>query len=141
MEDRITKAINILKEHGISVSNQRVKILEYLIGNKDHPTADNIYNDLKKQVPVISKATVYNTLNLLVDKGILSKMTADKFETRYDTVVEPHGHFVCSKCNRIFNFPYQYSNEYEDLEGFKVYTAEIVLKGICKECKKEEKND
>ncbi len=141
MKNRITKAINILKEHQISVSNQRVKILEYLIGNQDHPTADKIYNSLKKQVPVISKATVYNTLNLLVDKGILSKMTADKFETRYDIVVEPHGHFVCSKCNRIFNFPYRYSNDYEDLEGFKIDTAEIVLKGICKECKKEENND
>ncbi len=136
MDVSTKQIIKMLENYNIKVSYQRIKVLEYLLKNDSHPTADIIYTKLSENFPTISKATVYNTLNLFLEKKMVSSMNTDKFETRYDLLVEPHGHFVCESCGRIFNFPYNYSNLYNGLEGFKITKEEIVLKGICKECKK-----
>ena len=59
-----------LREHGISPSYQRIRVFEYLISNKNHPTVDMIYKELIKEIPTLSRTTVYNTLNLLVKQKV-----------------------------------------------------------------------
>ncbi len=129
------KAIQLLKEKDIKPSFQRIKVLEYLMNDQEHPTADTIYRKLLDEVPTLSKATVYNTLNLFLEKGLVSPMSVDHHEIRFDVVTEDHGHFVCSKCGRVYNFPYQASNKYTGLDDFEIDDVEIVLKGLCKYCK------
>ena len=65
---------HILKKHDIRVSHQRLMILDYLVNNRTHPTADDIYKDLKSKDPILSQATVYNTLNLFVKNNIVSEL-------------------------------------------------------------------
>ncbi len=131
------KAMKRLQDVDIKPSYQRVKVLEYLMRDQNHPTADEIYQNLHKETPTLSKATVYNTLRLFEERKLVSTMSADRVETRYDLLTEGHGHFVCTKCETIFNFPYTFKNEYEDLDGFDIASEEIVLKGICKDCQKK----
>ena len=127
-------ALKLLEEHGIKPSFQRVKVLEYLILNETHPTTDEIYKGLIDEVPTLSKATVYNTLNLFLEKKLVSTMSPDNQEIRYDLLMDDHGHFVCESCGTIFNFPYDNRNRYEGLEGFDIKKEEIVLKGTCNQC-------
>lgn len=128
------EALEILERHQIKPSYQRVTILEYLLEDRTHPTADQIYKAIVHQFPVISKATVYNTLSLFSEKGIVSTMIAARNELRYDLVTESHGHFVCETCGRIYNVPYTYRNVYDGLEGFEISAEEIVLRGECRDC-------
>lgn len=130
-------ALKLLEEHGIKPSFQRVKVLEYLILHDTHLTADDIYKGLIDEVPILSKATVYNTLNLFSKKKIVNTMSADNQETRYDLLMDEHGHFVCESCGEIFNFPYLYRNRYEGLEDFDIKKEEIVLRGTCSKCLKK----
>ncbi len=129
------KILDLLEEHNIRPSYQRIQVLGYLIDNHSHPTADMIFNDLQELTPAISRATVYNALKLFVQKGLVSTMMPDKFETRYDLLTSEHGHFVCNVCGGIYNFAYDYKNIYPELEGFLIEKEEILIKGICKRCK------
>ncbi len=129
------KILHLLEEHDIKPSYQRMQVLEYLINNESHPTADTIFTDIHAKSPVISKATVYNTLNLFAQKGLVSTMMTDKLEVRYDILTEQHGHFVCKECGRVYNFEHHYPNEYVGLDDFDIQKEEIVLKGVCKNCR------
>ncbi len=132
---RKDEVLHLLEEYDIKPSYQRMQVLEYLMYDDTHPTAEIIFTNIHAKSPMISKATVYNTLNLFVKKGLISTMMSDKLEVRYDIVTEEHGHFVCKKCGRVYNFKHRYKNNYSELDGFYIENEEIILKGICKECK------
>ncbi len=132
------KILKILKEYEIKPSYQRVQILEYLMEDMSHPTAERIYSNIHSKLPILSKATVYNTLNLFVEKNLISTLMIDKLELRYDIENKKHGHFLCKKCEKIYNFTYNKINKYEKLYNFFIEEEEILLKGICKRCKEVE---
>ncbi len=127
-----------LKKKGLQPSFQRVKILEFLDKNRIHPTADEIFKSLLQTVPTISKATVYNTLRSFVEKGIVQELTIEENELRYDIVTEPHIHFKCRICGKIYDIPLE---DCEALKlkgsGFKVEKIEIYLRGVCPICARE----
>lgn len=132
--ERLTRA-------GIKPSYQRVKILEYLLADDRHPTAEQVHLDLKDRIPTLSKATVYNTLHAFVDKGLIRALSTDKQGTRYDFATDGHGHFVCLVCDRIYDFPHQKICHDDLLQGFDIHSEEVVLKGICEDCShKKSKN-
>ncbi|MCD4796930.1 MAG: transcriptional repressor [Candidatus Cloacimonetes bacterium] len=129
----------ILKEHGIPLSLQRIKILEYLHNFKTHPTADMIYQALIEEMPMLSKTTVYNTLKTFTEKGILTALSIFENEVRYEYNTVPHIHFKCVKCNKIYDISKTYDClKNEELEGHKVLEHHINLKGICKSCRDSE---
>ncbi|WP_073508098.1 Fur family transcriptional regulator [Streptobacillus notomytis] len=125
-----------LKERGIKPSIHRIKILDYLHSNHVHPTADRIYKDLLPELPTLSKTTVYNTLNLLVENKIANAIVIEGNETRYDVEDYPHGHFKCLKCNKMVDFKIDYYKM--DLEKLgNIYMDEVMfyIKGLCEKCK------
>ncbi len=128
------EAITLMTEHSIKPSYQRIQVLSYLLCNHTHPTADIIYKALSDNIPAISRATVYNTLRLFASKGIVSTFSTDNIEMRYDILTESHGHFVCTKCKKIYNFPYTYQNKYMGLDEFQIEEEEITLRGTCSSC-------
>ncbi|RKX96022.1 MAG: transcriptional repressor [Spirochaetes bacterium] len=139
--DKKSVDMKSLQEHliknGINPSFQRLKILEYLMNNDTHPTVDNIYNALIDIIPTISKTTIYNTLKLFVEKKLAQTITIDENEVRYDGNVEPHAHFKCIKCGRIYDIKIDSSNfDYNQIDGHKVLECHIYLKGVCKNCLK-----
>ena len=126
-----------LIQKGVNPSFQRLKILEYLMENNTHPTVDNIYNSLINIIPTISKTTIYNTLKLFVEKKLAQSLTIDENEVRYDGNTEPHAHFKCIKCGRVYDVKLDKSKfDYDNIDGHKVMECQIYLKGICKNCLK-----
>ena len=130
-------AHDLLIQNNINVSYQRMKIMEYLIGNKNHPTVVDIYNDLKEEIPTFSKATVYNTMKLFEDNNLVQPISINDEEMHFDPDTSFHGHFLCSECKKIFDFPIEINDmEFFENEEFLIDTAQYYLKGICPECKK-----
>ena len=136
-EERYKKEKEILKEHGIRVSHQRLMVLDYLINNMDHPTADDIYKNLKSKDPILSQATVYNTLNLFVDNHIVSELDFNESRKRYDFYNKHHSHFICEDCGDILDLDVDIENlKLEGLEDCKVNSVDITIRGKCPNCNK-----
>lgn len=136
MESLTEKVAKELLAKGIKPSYQRIKIMEYLIEREDHPTVENIYNHLVKEIPTLSKTTVYNTLNLLMAKDLVKVLTIDEGETRYDASPSNHGHFKCHDCGKIYDFPVNIDDFARDtLEDFQVIDKDVYFKGLCPQCR------
>ena len=126
----------------LKYSRQREAIYNNLRQRKDHPTADMIFADIRKDFPNISLGTVYRNLSLLSDLGKIQKLAADGIADRFDGNVLPHDHFICRKCGAMTDM------DFVDTERFKEEAARrfdgenescsIVFYGICADCKKKE---
>jgi Fe2+/Zn2+ uptake regulation proteins len=124
-----------LKMKNISLSHQRVKVLEYFLRNNCHPTADQIFTDLQKDLPTLSKTTVYNTLRTLTEAGVIRAISIEDNEIRYDIEIQNHGHFKCESCGTIYNFCIDIdSSTLHDLNNFKITDKNVYFKGICPRC-------
>lgn len=135
MKNNLNSLPDILKEKGIRPSHQRMVIMEYLILNRNHPTVEMIYNDLHRSLPTLSKTTVYNTLNLFVEHNLVRVLSLDDNKSRYDIDVGNHGHFKCSSCNSIFDFPVNIEDlTHNQLDNFKINEESVFLKGLCPDC-------
>lgn len=135
MEPTISYLLSQLKNKNIRLSHQRLKVLEYLCENPSHPTVDQIYVDLKQDIPTLSKTTVYNTLNTLVEAELVKLITIEENEVRYDMIIENHGHFKCESCRMIYNFHIDIDSfETKDLDGFKIHDKNVYFKGTCPRC-------
>lgn len=135
MKTTIKDLTNLLLEKNIRPSHQRIKILEYLLENKDHPTVDMIYSALHEDIPTLSKTTVYNTLNLFIEANLVKSLSIEDHEARYDIVTDEHGHFKCTNCNQIYDLSIDSSSLIEgELNKFKINEMNIYLKGLCPKC-------
>ena len=134
----------ILKEKGIKPTYQRLKILEYMSKNMNiHPTVEMIYEELIKDIPTLSLTTVYNTLNTLLEKGLVYGVTITGTEIRYDLNTGPHHHFLCRKCGQIIDIdvkcPFAEGRK-KTAGGHRIEEVHGYFKGICKNCFEIEKN-
>jgi len=124
-------------------SKQRDRILGLLRETDTHPTADWIYNHLKKEYPKLSLGNVYRNLNILVEQGLIRELNFGSTFDRYDANTEEHYHFICQKCGRIYdlNLPYdtETNRRVEEITGGKVRFHRTEFYGICKNCLEEEK--
>ena len=135
MNQKIDSLAKTLIEKNIKPSYQRMKILEYLMVKKNHPTVDKIFNDLVKEIPTLSKATVYNTLDLLKKENLARVVTIEDNETRFDDKVASHGHFKCESCGSIFDFEINIDSFLTDsLKHFKINEKNVYINGICPGC-------
>ncbi|MBU0501863.1 MAG: Fur family transcriptional regulator [bacterium] len=130
----------ILAAKGIRPSVHRLKILEYLDKEQCHPTVDNIYEALIKDLPTISKTTIYNTLKLFINNGLVSDLTISGYDVRYDREMKPHSHFLCKECGEIFDIEeVKCPCLSKEVEGNKVEEVHLYFKGVCKKCQKRGK--
>lgn len=126
----------ILSKSNIKPSYPRIQVYKYLEENKNHPTVDCIYQSLVDEMPTLSKTTVYNTLKLFEENGIVKSIFLEDSEKRYEIIIDEHSHFHCELCNNIYDIPYGEINFLpEGFEGFQINEKRIYLSGICKECK------
>lgn len=124
-----------LKNRNINLSYQRLRVLEYLTQNRCHPTVDQIFTDLHKEIPTLSKTTVYNTLRVLIEVGLVRVITIEDNETRYDIEVKDHGHFKCESCGTIYDFCINMDMlNSGDLKNFKINDKNVYFKGVCPRC-------
>ncbi|MFZ5515003.1 MAG: Fur family transcriptional regulator [Candidatus Zhuqueibacterota bacterium] len=125
----------LLVKKGVKPSFQRVYILQYIMNSIAHPSVDEVYNALYNEIPTLSKTTVYNTLKMFAEKGLVSALTISDTEMRYDHAGTRHAHFMCLVCHRIYDIPLE-SNllTIEKIDDHEIVQTEISFKGICKSC-------
>ena len=128
-----------LKEKGILLTIQRSAVLEFLHDNTGHPTAEEIYLSLRGMYPALSRATIYNTLDLLKKYGLIEEITIDRNRAHYDYITEPHHHFLCSRCARIYDVALEkvpYARE-AWVDGHKTEAVRLYITGTCSACLRE----
>jgi Fur family peroxide stress response transcriptional regulator len=122
---------------GLKVTHQRMEIFSELAGTDEHPDAETIYRRVHERSPAVSRDTVYRTLSLLEEKGLITKVQVSG-AARYDANVEPHHHFVCTRCGLVKDFlnrmmdglsPPAEVRRWGVVEGVRVQVL-----GVCREC-------
>jgi len=123
----------------IKLTPQRLAILDYLNENKSHPSAETIYKAVSKQFPTMSFATVYNTLETLLNKGSIRELKIEAGKKRYDHDIKPHHHIICVKCNKIVDLYKDYKIPLPDeiTQEFDLINKNIEFFGTCQSCKKK----
>jgi Fe2+ or Zn2+ uptake regulation protein len=124
----------LLREHGIQPSAQRVAIADYVLRTNEHPSADLVFKRVAGNVPYLSRATVYNTLNLFVEKGLLRSLNLAEDSVVFDPKLETHHHFIDEETGTIHDIPWdkvQVCN-IERLRGFQVDDYQVVMRGRVK---------
>ena len=120
-----------LAKKGVRPSAQRVAVAEYVLSTREHPSAEQVFADVKRRFPQISRATVYNTLNLFFEKGLLRTLTLTEGNVVFDPMIERHHHFVDEQTGKIYDIPWGALSvrNVESLEGFDVSEYQVVLRG------------
>jgi Fe2+ or Zn2+ uptake regulation protein len=135
----LEKYVEQLKNNNIKITHQRLEILKYLDTHLTHPTAEQIYSELKKKNPALSKTTIYNALETLQKNNLIQNLTISSSEQRYEIKDEMHHHFLCKKCGKIINIEITCPNIDKMLQqGHKVEEVHGYFKGYCKDCLKKD---
>jgi len=128
-----------LKEHSIKPSLIRLKVMQYLTGTRGHPNVEKIHKSLSKEIPTLSKTSIYNTLKTFAAAGVVKEIMIEENEIRYDAYLERHGHFKCVICGGLQDIDLGCLScaAEEKLKGGKVLEEHIYLKGVCAGCVKK----
>lgn len=122
-------------------TKQRQMVLQAVQARKDHPTADQIFNDVHKLDPKISHGTVYRNLNLLCEEGLICHVRVPGAD-RYDLRTDLHYHMFCVKCKKVIDAPHPYKpyldEEIAKRSGYKIIRHRLIFEGVCPECQKKE---
>ncbi len=126
-----------LRKFSIKPSVQRTAVMDYLLNNRIHPTIDEIYLALSPSMPTLSKTTVYNTLDLFVERGAVQALVIDEKNARYDVDISAHAHFICRSCGAIYDIFNLKPSMYQLPQNteFDIRAVEISYSGICNKCK------
>lgn len=140
-EKRLNKFKKILQDKKIRISHQRLLILDYLMTHPIHPTAENIFKDLKSEDPLISQATVYNSLNLFVKHKLVKELDFNMTSKRYEFRKPSHGHFICDICSEIEDVAIEDIDYEKNLGLYDINNVEVTFRGICPECQMTKTKD
>jgi Fe2+ or Zn2+ uptake regulation protein len=123
--------IETLNQFGIQPTPQRIAVAEFVLRTDKHPTADEVWARVRKGCPTLSRATVYNTLNLFAEKGLLKLQPLKEGVVVFDAHVKPHHHFIDEATGKVYDVPWdavKVTGE-ESLEKFEVREYQVVLRG------------
>lgn len=132
------EVIERLTAHGIKPSVQRMAIMEYLMTHRVHPTVEDVYNGLCRDIPTLSKTTVYNTLRMFAEQGAATMITIDDHRVCYDGEMQPHVHFFCRQCGKIYDLHREQAPlmpPHFEAEGHQVNEVQLYYKGVCAKCR------
>ncbi len=126
LEDRA-----LLQKHGIQPSAQRVAIANYVLHTDEHPSAEEVWARVRRSFPMVSRATVYNTLNLFVAKGLLRHLVLTEGRLVFDPNVDKHHHFIDEETGRIYDLPWKTLDvaRVDEIEGFEIHDYQVLLRG------------
>jgi len=124
-------SIETLRARGIHPSAQRVAVARYVLNTDEHPSAEVVYERVRVELPTISLATVYNTLNLFVDEGLLRSLSLREGRTVFDPCLEPHHHFIDEETGTIVDVPWDALEvkNVDALGDLEIDSYQVVLRG------------
>jgi Fur family iron response transcriptional regulator len=123
--------VQILEKHGIQPTAQRVAVAEYVLRTEEHPSADKVWAVVGENFPAISRATVYNTLNLFVEKGLLRELHLAPDSVLFDSNTDRHHHFIDEDTGRIYDIPWDQVkvSSRKPLPDLEVTDYQVVMRG------------
>ena len=125
------ETLQVLTEHGIQPSAQRVAVADYVLHTTEHPSADQVWAEVKRGFPMLSRATVYNTLNLFTQKGLLRELVLAEGKVVFDPKLDAHHHFLDEETGEIVDVPWSALDvrRVHNLSGFDVREYQVVMRG------------
>jgi len=131
-------ARDIFREIGLRVTPQRLEIFKILASMHGHPAAEDVFERIRRRFPSISFDTVYRTLSLFENHGLIKKVHHLADKTRYDTNLKRHYHFVCIRCKKIIDIEWDEIDVIPMPKGVenlgRVEDRYVELRGICQDC-------
>lgn len=125
-----SQVLRLLESRGIQPSAQRVAVAGWVLDRCDHPSADQVLEAVRPTLPVLSRATVYNTLNLFVARGLLRELVIAEGNVVFDPNLAPHHHFVDDDTGAIVDVPFEaVAVEQRGPLDFDVRETQVVLRG------------
>lgn len=124
-------AISLLRKCGIQPTPQRMAVVNYILKTTTHPSADEVLDKVRKECPTLSRATVYNTLNLMVKKSLLKTQVLREGTVVFDPNIKRHHHFIDEVSGKIYDIPWdalKVTGE-NSLEDFEVKEFQVILRG------------
>lgn len=120
-----------LRTAGIQPSAQRLAVAQYVLTTDAHPSADEVLAQVQQGFPMLSRATVYNTLNLFVEKGLLRQLVLAEGRTVFDPRLGPHHHFIDDETGRIDDLEWSAVKvgDVKDLKNYEVREYMVVMRG------------
>ena len=119
-------------------TKQNEAIVRVLRSTISHPTADWIYDEVRKEIPNISLGTVYRNLRMLQESGEILEIGLNGISNRFDGNVDNHYHFMCEKCGRVFDVDEPLNKEIDvrvaQKTGFEVLYHRLEFRGLCRNC-------
>lgn len=141
VERRVERFKAAARDVGIKLTHQRLEIFQAVASSLEHPSAEAVHRAVQATTPTVSLDTVYRTLWLLTDLGLLTTLGPRQDSLRFDANVENHHHYICTRCGLVRDF------ESDDLNALKipkavnhfgrVVSAQVEVRGICDRCTKE----
>jgi len=130
--------IDILRRKGYKVTPQRIAICRSALLSRDHPSAMRIYRQVKKLHPTVSVATVYKTLHILREQGMIQELAFPEGEARFDPNMKLHLNLVCHRCGKVTDIEHHIAREMivkvSEMAKFTVTGQRLELNGICSSC-------
>lgn len=145
LDERVALFVAACRRNGVRVTHQRTEILRELAGTDKHPDAETVYHSLRKRLSSISLDTVYRTLRLFEDTGVIARMGGMKERARFDANTTQHHHFVCTKCGLVRDL---YDEAFDNLQASQdlprigcVDSVHVELRGRCRTCRKKSRKN
>ncbi len=127
---------NLLREHGLKVTPQRLGILS-LMNQKGHMSVDELYTQIKEQFTSISLATMYKNMNAMMASSVITEVKIPKQKSRFEIAKEAHGHLLCQECGEFIDVELNLKQIAEDVSmksRYKLVETSLVLSGVCPIC-------
>jgi len=136
--DTVDNLVEKFKSKRLKITPQRLGIFRILEGNSTHPSAEDVFKEIRESYSTISFTTVYKTLEIMEKMGEILKVTIDEQRKHYDPDTNVHHHIICSKCNKISDIKKEYVKPRlprEVLDEFTPSSYQISFYGTCKKCR------
>ena len=130
--------VELLQAHGIQPSAHRIAVAQYVLTTDEHPSADRVWARVKARFPMISRATVYNTLNLFVERSLLRELHISPESVVFDPKLERHHHLIDEESGRIYDVPWASVEvcNVSNVAGYEIRDYQVVMLGRKRRAKK-----
>jgi Fur family peroxide stress response transcriptional regulator len=140
--ERLRQFETLCRQHRLALTVQRRTILEIVLRRTDHPTADQVYEEIKGRIPRISRTTAYRVLEKLVEIGVITKACSLGGATRFDPTTRHHHHLVCLHCDKLIDLDDARLEQRVELpdvraHAFQIQGFSVYFRGICAVCRRK----
>lgn len=141
LEERMNSFSELCRRAGIRATHQRLEVFRDVARTEEHPDVEAIYRRVRHRIPAISLDTVYRTLRLFEEKGLVTRVSYPGDRARFDGNTAHHHHFICTRCGKVRDFYSDALNAFQPPQAVtalgRVTTVHVELRGLCRNCQRK----